>query len=43
MSLRENGYSGVEYDVHIKCMKESTKKAICAKKFKGLNIFLSAL
>ena len=25
--------------VHIECMEESTKKAICAKKLKRLNIF----
>ena len=45
MSLKENGYSaeGYKYRVHIKCMKESTKKAISAKKIKGLNIFINTL
>ena len=33
---KENGYSaeGWKYRVHIKCMKESTKKAIRTKKLK---------
>ena len=44
MPLKENRYS-VEGSnrVHVKCMEESTKKAICAKKLKGLLDFFNAL
>ena len=32
---------GIEIaSTHIKCMEKSIKKAVCAKKLKGINIFL---
>ena len=34
---------GTEYRVQINCMEESTNKAICAKKLKGLNNFFNIL
>ena len=42
MPLKEKGYlaEGKKYRVHIKCMEEPTKKAICAKKLKGVTNFL---
>ena len=45
MPLKENLHSseGQKYRVHIKCMEESTKKDICVKKLKGINIFSNTL
>ena len=34
---------GLKHRVHIKCMEDSTKKAICAKKLKRLNNFFNTL